>query len=59
MAEFHGDISHQVEQLRIYVNVHFMPFFFLQSYSDSIRKWSDFKNLSSLKLNFMFVFKNG
>lgn len=28
MAEFHGDISHQVEQLRIYVNVHFMPFFF-------------------------------
>lgn len=27
MTEFYGDIFHQVEQLQIYVNVHFMSFF--------------------------------
>ena len=53
MAEFFGDIFHQVEQLQIYVNVHFI-LFFLKSYSDIIWKLSDFKNLSSLKLGFFY-----
>lgn len=57
MAEFYGDIFHQVEHLRIYVNVHFMSFF-LHSHSDIICKLSDFKNVSSLKLDFIFIPKN-